>query len=49
MLSLAQLLEHLYVHHRVADRTVDSKIKKLRRLFEDTAVGSGPIRSEDEG
>lgn len=46
VLSRAQLLEHLYVDHRVvSDRTVDSHIKNLRRKFEDLAEGSDPIRS----
>ncbi len=46
VLSRAQLLEHLYVDHRVvSDRTVDSHIKNLRRKFEDAVVGSDPIRS----
>ncbi len=46
VLSRAQLLEHLYVDHRVvSDRTVDSHIKNLRRKFEELAAGSDPIRS----
>ncbi len=46
VLSRAQLLEHLYLDHRVvSDRTVDSHIKNLRRKFEDVREGSDPIRS----
>ena len=46
VLSRAQLLEHLYLDHRVvSDRTVDSHIKNLRRKFEDVCAGSDPIRS----
>ena len=46
VLSRAQLLEHLYLDHRVvSDRTVDSHIKNLRRKFEDVRAGSDPIRS----
>ncbi len=37
--SRAQLLEHLYLDHRVvSDRTVDSHVKNLRRKLEDTGV-----------
>jgi two-component system response regulator BaeR len=46
VLSRAQLLEQLYMDHRVvSDRTVDSHIKNVRRKFEDVEVGSDPIRS----
>lgn len=46
VLSRAQLLEQLYMDHRVvSDRTVDSHIKNVRRKFEDVAAGSDPIRS----
>lgn len=46
VLSRAQLLEHLYLDHRVvSDRTVDSHIKNVRRKFEELEVGSDPIRS----
>ena len=46
VLSRAQLLEQLYMDHRVvSDRTVDSHIKNLRRKFEDVETGSDPIRS----
>ena len=46
VLSRAQLLEHLYLDHRVvSDHTVDSHIKNLRRKFEDVCAGSDPIRS----
>lgn len=46
VLSRAQLLEQLYMDHRiVSDRTVDSHIKNLRRKFEEIEVGSDPIRS----
>ncbi|MCP5474697.1 MAG: response regulator [Rhodanobacteraceae bacterium] len=46
VMSRAQLLEHLYMDHRVvSDRTVDSHIKNLRRKFEDMEAGSDPIKS----
>lgn len=46
VMSRAQLLEHLYMDHRVvSDRTVDSHIKNLRRKFEDLEAGSDPVRS----
>lgn len=46
VLSRTQLLEHLYLDHRVvSDRTVDSHVKNLRRKFEDVREGSDPIRS----
>lgn len=46
VMSRAQLLEHLYLDHRVvSDRTVDSHIKNVRRKFEDLEAGSDPIRS----
>jgi two-component system response regulator BaeR len=46
VLSRAQLLEQLYMDHRVvSDRTVDSHIKNLRRKFEEIAAGSDPVRS----
>lgn len=46
VLSRAQLLEQLYLDHRVvSDRTVDSHVKNLRRKFEDVEQGSDPIRS----
>ena len=46
VMSRAQLLEQLYMDHRVvSDRTVDSHIKNVRRKFEDAETGSDPIRS----
>lgn len=46
VLSRAQLLEQLYMDHRiVSDRTVDSHIKNLRRKFDEIEAGSDPIRS----
>ncbi len=46
VMSRAQLLEQLYVDHRVvSDRTVDSHIKNVRRKFEETEAGSDPIKS----
>jgi two-component system response regulator BaeR len=46
VLSRSQLMEQLYVDHRiVSDRTVDSHIKNLRRKFEEIAAGSDPVRS----
>lgn len=46
VMSRAQLLEQLYMDHRVvSDRTVDSHIKNVRRKFEDVETGSDPIRS----
>ena len=45
-MSRAQLLEQLYLDHRVvSDRTVDSHIKNVRRKFEELEIGSDPIRS----
>jgi two-component system response regulator BaeR len=44
--SRAQLLEHLYLDHRVvSDRTVDSHIKNLRRKFDELGQGADPIVS----
>jgi two-component system response regulator BaeR len=41
-----QLLEHLYVDHRVVtDRTVDSHVKNLRRKLEEVRPGQDLIRS----
>lgn len=46
VMSRAQLLDQLYVDHRVvSDRTVDSHIKNVRRKFEEVETGSDPIKS----
>lgn len=46
VLSRDQLMNHIYEDHRVvADRTVDSHIKNLRRKLAAAAQGQDPIRS----
>lgn len=46
VLSRDQLMNHIYEDHRVvADRTVDSHIKNLRRKLAAVAQGQDPIRS----
>lgn len=46
VLSRAQLLDHLYLDHRiVSDRTVDSHVKNLRRKLELAAPGTECIES----
>ena len=46
VLSRDQLMNHIYEDHRVvADRTVDSHIKNLRRKLAVVAQGQDPIRS----
>ncbi|MFK0092615.1 response regulator [Pseudomonas sp. NPDC090592] len=46
VLSRDQLMNHIYQDHRVvADRTVDSHVKNLRRKLEAVTPGHDPIRS----
>jgi two-component system response regulator BaeR len=46
VLSRAQLLESIYLDHRVvSDRTVDSHIKNLRRKLADAKPGFDPVQS----
>lgn len=46
VLSRAQLLESIYLDHRVvSDRTVDSHIKNLRRKLADAKPGFDPVSS----
>ncbi|MDQ1120984.1 MULTISPECIES: response regulator [Pseudoxanthomonas] len=44
--SRERLLDHLYVDHRVvADRTVDSHVRNLRRKLHEAGLSEDPIRS----
>jgi two-component system response regulator BaeR len=46
VLSRDQLMNHIYQDHRVvADRTVDSHVKNLRRKLTAITPGHDPLRS----